>query len=286
MKNSYVCKIRFQLQVEPIKRTSLLSKYRSLPQACTLIVREEGLAALWKGIIPGQALSAVYGLAEFATFEFLNKTLFAWNLTSNPKDPLVYFLCGSVAGMVGTVVSQPLDVVRTRLVSQGRDKVYTSLMDSFRQIKRQEGYRGFYRGLLPGLLQIAPSSGLSFAFYSQCQILYRKWSGKRITESKSDAMESLFCGCIAGAASKSIVHPLDVLKKRLQVQGFEQGRKGFGLFLFASGIVHLIRETYRLEGLHGFLKGFSPALLKATSSTGFTFFFYEQFLRGFSQLLV
>ena len=42
-----VLKIRFQLQIEPIKRNATTSKYRNVGQAFRLIVREEGISALW-----------------------------------------------------------------------------------------------------------------------------------------------------------------------------------------------------------------------------------------------
>lgn len=49
-----VLKIRFQLQVEPIAKDSPTSKYRGFWQAGATIVREEGLASLWKGHVPAQ----------------------------------------------------------------------------------------------------------------------------------------------------------------------------------------------------------------------------------------
>lgn len=42
-----VCKIRFQLQIEPIRRGELTSKYQGLSQAFGLIIKEEGISALW-----------------------------------------------------------------------------------------------------------------------------------------------------------------------------------------------------------------------------------------------
>ena len=57
-----VLKIRFQLQVEPIKRGSANSKYRSIFQTFSVIIKEESLRALWKGHISGQVLSGLYGM--------------------------------------------------------------------------------------------------------------------------------------------------------------------------------------------------------------------------------
>ena len=38
----------------------------------------------------------------------------------------------------------------------------------------------------------------------------------------------MLSGVLAGLAAKTAVYPLDVAKKRLQVQGFQQHRHGFG----------------------------------------------------------
>ena len=44
-------------------------------------------------------------------------------MTDNPKSGLAYFICGGLAGMTATCAAQPLDVMRTRFVGQGTQKV-------------------------------------------------------------------------------------------------------------------------------------------------------------------
>ena len=56
-----VLKIRFQLQIEPISKASANSKYRTVTQTFSCIVREESLYALWKGHVSAQILSGIYG---------------------------------------------------------------------------------------------------------------------------------------------------------------------------------------------------------------------------------
>ncbi|OQV12197.1 Mitochondrial thiamine pyrophosphate carrier [Hypsibius exemplaris] len=280
-----VIKIRFQLQVEPITRGATSSKYRNVAQAFQTIVREEGILALWKGTVSGQALSVVYGLVEFGTFEALQRKLGSLQLTDNPRSPMSYFLCGSVAGMTATLAAHPLDVIRTRFVGQGKRKVYSSIVQSIYLIQRREGFRGFYRGLLPALLQTAPTSGFIFALYLHFQTMYRNLSGTSTTQAHSSPVESLVSGFVAGAAAKTLVHPLDVAKKRLQVQGFQEGRQLFGRFVYVDGFLHAMKEIYRHEGAGGFFKGYTPSMLKAAATTGYTFFFYERILRYLSNPL-
>ena len=89
-------------------------------------------------------------------------------------------------------------------------------------------------------------------------------------------LESLLCGSGAGLCAKAAVYPLDVVKKRLQIQGFEHGRVGFGQTPGYQGFIHCMRKVGSEEGLRGLYKGLNPSLLKAVTSTGLHFFFYEQ----------
>lgn len=92
-----VLKIRFQLQVEPISNQPT-SKYQSIFQAVGVIIREEGVKAFWKGHIPAQWLSVLYGIAQFWSFEVLTKQASKFNV-SPLVTPVVNFTCGSIAGM-------------------------------------------------------------------------------------------------------------------------------------------------------------------------------------------
>lgn len=49
---------------------------------------------------------------------------------------------------------------------------------------------------------------------------------------------SLVCGSLAGIGAKMFVYPLDVARKRLQIQGFQYGRIGFGK-VYNSGTCYL-----------------------------------------------
>ena len=78
-----------------------------------------------------------------------------------------------------------------------------------------EGKLSLYRGLLPTLIQIGPYDGCQFAFYKfLINVFDRNELGKSL------GVRSLLCGAVAGAAAKTLVYPLDLGKKRMQVHGF------------------------------------------------------------------
>ncbi|XP_011311047.1 mitochondrial thiamine pyrophosphate carrier [Fopius arisanus] len=268
-----VIKIRFQLQVEPISHDHP-SKYRSILQATRTIIKEEGIFSLWKGHAPAQLLSIAYGTAQFYTYNKIMEVSRNFVAPDHWQNS-VHFVAGATAGCIGTIVSFPFDTVRTRLVAQAHHQpVYKGFTSVYSLILRTESLRGFYRGLSPTLIQIAPHTGLQFVFYDLLTDIY-----KSITEgSSTTVINSLIAGSVAGLLSKTAVYPLDLARKRLQIQGFEHGRVGFGSFFSCHGLLDCLMKTAKTEGLRALFKGLLPSQLKAAATTALHFTFYEQAL--------
>lgn len=89
--------------------------YKSLLHAVIKISRDEGVHALWKGHVPAQWLSAIYGAGQFATYEMFTKM---WE-----KNSFAHFGGGAASGVFAVLISFPFDVIRTRLVAQGETRV-------------------------------------------------------------------------------------------------------------------------------------------------------------------
>ncbi|KAJ8947170.1 hypothetical protein NQ314_008671 [Rhamnusium bicolor] len=285
-----VLKIRFQLQVEPISHQAI-SKYRSIFQACSVILREEGVKAFWKGHVPAQWLSVTYGIAQFWTFEVLSKQMHKLNLSTN-VSPIVNFSCGSIAaastqiesddsetdirfletGCTATLVSFPFDVVRTRLVAQSeQQKIYKGILHASQDICKKEGPIVLFRGLWPTVVQIGPHAGAQFMCYKIFDDLYKMLEKSRETT----LLGSLVAGSLAGLCAKTFIYPFDLAKKRMQIQGFEEGRKTFGQHFQCKGLNDCLVQIYRMEGIPGFFKGLAPSLIKAVFTTALHFSSYE-----------
>ncbi|CAG9831538.1 unnamed protein product [Diabrotica balteata] len=265
-----VLKIRFQLQVEPIS-TVAVSKYKSIPQAVALILREEGLKAFWKGHIPAQWLSITYGMVQFSTFELLVKKAKSLDFEKN-YSYLINFMSGAVAGSTATLLSFPFDVIRTRLVAQSEQKmIYKGIIHSCQVILKNEKPITLFRGLLPTLFQITPHAGVQFMTYK----LFNDMYSLLFNQNEVTLSNSVVSGSLAGLCAKTAIYPLDLVKKRMQIQGFEEGREIFGKVFKCKGMVDALGNVYRDEGAAGFFKGLSPSLLKACVSSALYFGTYE-----------
>lgn len=287
-----VLKIRFQLQIEPISKGSSISKYRSLPQTFSCIIKEESVTALWKGHVSGQILSAIYGVVYFSSYDLFTKVSYDWLMSHDEYvsqseviahwKPVVNFTCGSLSGFCSTVLSHPFDVVRTRMVSQSEPKTYLSTKHAFQSMIKFEKLPGLYRGFVPTISQIMPFSGAQFASYTFFKELWsRKLEHDYVDIHFMDNHDlkinnSFICGAMSGTVAKLITYPLDLIKKRLQIKGFEHARGStYGHTPYYQSMSHCIMQTFRNENFFAFYKGLVPSLLKATITTALNFWLYE-----------
>ncbi|KAI0482362.1 mitochondrial carrier domain-containing protein, partial [Xylariaceae sp. FL0804] len=181
-----VVKIRLQLQShslsDPLSHAALhpgSPVYKGTLRTLRHIVRHEGVTGLWKGNVPAELMYVSYAAVQFTTYR--SATVLLRRLSGSDSDSdsgpgegrrriLVpraaeSFLSGAAAGATATAATYPLDLLRTRFAAQGNDRVYVSLRRAVVEIGRDEGVRGFFRGLAPALAQIVPFMGVFFAVY-------------------------------------------------------------------------------------------------------------------------
>lgn len=263
-------KVRLQLQLEPIKKNSG-AKYTSTIQTFFLILREEGIRGLWKGHVPAQVLSIIYGFGQFAAYDQFNRNLRQFKFFDKHSD-IRHIVCGGLGGSCGMIISTPFDVIRTRLIAQDTNKGYKGMFQAFNDIARYEGMRGLFRGLTPSIAQIGPLAAIQFGSYN----FMIESSNKILQQERASRYIILLCGLSSGIIAKSLIYPLDLTKKRLQIQQFQENRQTFGKNIMTSGMFDCLIQTATKEGLLGLYKGLTPSIVKAGAMSALYFFFYEE----------
>lgn len=270
-----VVKIRLQLQThslsDPLFALREAPAYRGAIATLKHIVKHEGITALWKGNVPAELMYVCYGAVQFVTYRsttvFL-QTAFPGHLPDSAES----FVAGAASGAAATSLTYPLDLLRTRFAAQGRHRVYSSLRGAIWDIKRHEGYRGFFRGIGPGLGQIVPFMGIFFAAYESLRV---SLDGLHMPWGSGDAT----AGMMASILAKTVVFPLDLVRKRIQVQGPTRGHYVYDNIPEYSTAFRAIRAILRQEGFWGLYKGLPISLIKAAPASAVTLWTYEQSLQ-------
>lgn len=120
---------------------------------------------------------SVIGVSPFigvkmATFDILKHQYLPPR--DDPKFLAVNLLIGAIAGSVALLLTYPADLVRRRiqLLAFG-EAPYKGIADCVGLLYRTEGIRGFYTGMLPSLLKMAPAMAVVFAVNEQL----KNWVG-------------------------------------------------------------------------------------------------------------
>uniref|UniRef100_A0A7I4Z7F5 Mitochondrial 2-oxodicarboxylate carrier n=1 Tax=Haemonchus contortus TaxID=6289 RepID=A0A7I4Z7F5_HAECO len=161
------------------------------------------------------------------------------------KDGVRQFTAGGSAGLVEVCLMHPLDLIKTRLQVAQHDR---GMMDCVRKTFRNEGFLGFYKGILPPILAETPKRATKFFTFEQ----YKKiFSHPSVSPAISLSMAGLFCGFTEAI----VICPFEVVKVRLQSE------RGVSLMQQKSTAA-VAREIIKTDGLglNGLYRGLSATL--------------------------
>ncbi|KAF7544593.1 hypothetical protein G7Z17_g9828 [Cylindrodendrum hubeiense] len=132
-------------------------------------------------------------------------------------------VAGGMAGCAAKTVVAPLD--RVKILFQARNPIFAKYAGSWvgvatamKDIYRQDGMLGLYRGHSATLLRIFPYAGIKFLAYEQIRavIIPRR--------SHETPMRRLLSGSLAGVTSVFFTYPLEVIRVRLAFETKREGR--------------------------------------------------------------
>ncbi|CRG91762.1 Mitochondrial thiamine pyrophosphate carrier 1 [Talaromyces islandicus] len=271
-----VVKIRLQLQIhslsDPVSHHGIKGPvYKGTLSTMKAIVREEGITSLWKGNISAELLYVCYGGAQFTAYRTTTQAL--QQLPHRLPQSVESFVAGAVAGGLATACTYPLDLLRTRFAAQGKERIYTSILSSIRDISRHEGSRGFFRGCSAAVSQIVPYMGLFFTTYEGLRPLLTQMDSLPFGSGDAAA------GVIASVIAKTGVFPLDLVRKRLQVQGPHRSRYVHTNIPEYRGVLSTMSVILRTQGVRGLYRGLTVSLIKAAPASAVTMWTYEHVLK-------
>jgi len=136
--------------------------YSSTAHALISILRTEGLRGLTRGLGPTLVRDVPFSGLYLMFYEQL-KTWVPEEVSRTQSSAAVHFSCGLMAGLLASLVTQPADVVKTRLqLSSGSG---LRLSGAVLQIYSDRGLGGFTTGLVPRSLRRTLMAALAWTVY-------------------------------------------------------------------------------------------------------------------------
>ncbi|ATY63035.1 mitochondrial carrier RIM2 [Cordyceps militaris] len=259
-------------------------------QILRTVQRTEGTKALFKGlgpnlvgVVPARAINFyVYGNGKRILAE-------RWN--DGQEAPWVHMLAAGAAGIATSTATNPIWMIKTRMqldknVSQragaGAEvhRRYRNSYDCVRQIVREEGVRGLYKGMSASYLGVAEST-LQWVLYEQFKAylarreLHLERSGRERTGwDRAVAWTGNFGAAgVAKFVAAVLAYPHEVARTRLRQAPVADGRLKY------TGLIQCFRLVWKEEGLMGLYGGLTPHLLRTVPSAAIMFAMYEGILR-------
>lgn len=160
--------------------------YKSTLDAARQMYTSEGLASFYSGLTPA-LLGLTHVAVQFPTYEFLKKTFTGQAMGESPAAGQDAHWSGILSASIlskvlASTATYPHEVIRTRLQTQRRPVAqataqaggvkapsfqpkYKGIVNTFRTILHEEGWRAFYAGLGANMTRAVPAATVTMLTY-------------------------------------------------------------------------------------------------------------------------
>ncbi|XP_053299066.1 mitochondrial thiamine pyrophosphate carrier [Pleuronectes platessa] len=190
------CSATVVCQPLDILRTRLAAQgepkvYRNMRHAVSTMCRSEGVLTFYRGLSPTLMAVFPYAGLQFFFYNVFKNLLAPPAKSGKSGGSLTSLVSGSGAGMISKAITYPFDLFKKRLqvggfeaarLHFGQVRSYSGLVDCMVQIAKEEGVRGFFKGLSPSLVKAALSTGFTFFWYELFLNVMRDLRRRRRTD--------------------------------------------------------------------------------------------------------
>ena len=250
-------------------------KYNGLLDCGKVMVRDEGVKSLYKGLTPGIQRQLAYCSLRVALFENFTEMIAGDGKNAPKKDLniLQKLAVGLSSGGLAILVANPTDVVKIRF--QGDKNIenprYKNTSAAYRTILAEEGIKGFWTGWGPNVVRNAVINASEMISYTEI----KKFALNKELMHEGVALH-LTAGFLAGFCAGCCGSPVDVMKTRIM-----NAKKGTGEAY--KNVLDCFVKILTNEGPLAFYKGFAPNVLRIGTWNMFMFFAYEGIKKAYKR---
>jgi dicarboxylate transporter 10 len=211
------------------------------------IVRNDGILGLYTGLSASLLRQLTYSTARFGIYEDLKSR---YTTPGHEPSPLLLTAMAASSGFVGGIAGNFADVVNVRMQHDAslpiaEQRQYKHAVDGVIRMAREEGAMSWLRGWLPNSSRAAAMTASQLASYDTFKRMLLEWTplGDTLTTHFSASF-------LAGLVAATVTSPIDVIKTRVMSSANKQG------------IMGMIGDIYRAEGIMWMFKGWLPSFLR------------------------
>ncbi|KAJ3056795.1 Mitochondrial carrier protein ymc2 [Rhizophlyctis rosea] len=248
-------------------------QYSGLSDCVKKTIKNEGFAGFYKGTLtPLIGVGACVSI-QFAALEYVKRLFASRNRANGHADPNYLshgqlFLAGASSGIANSVVSGPVEGIRSRLqVQSGPNAQYSGPWDLVKQATKQCGFGAVYKGQAITMCRESLGYGMYFSSYEWLMQRTMQMEGKR--RDQVEMWKQCLFGAMAGYSLWIAAYPVDVVKSKIQTDHFDPAKSRY------KSILDCVRKTFARDGIAGFYRGFWVCMLRAGPVNAATFVAYE-----------
>ncbi|BFZ53887.1 hypothetical protein PYCC9005_000918 [Savitreella phatthalungensis] len=269
-----VSEILTMYPLDVVKTRSQLSvgKGEGMVSALRSIVKQEGFATLYRGIVPPIFMEAPKRATKFAANDkwgaFYKRTFGV-----DKAGQGLSILTGATAGATESFVVVPFELVKIRLQDKKSAHLYSGTTDCLRKIVAKEGPLALYNGLEATMWRHVTWNAGYFGVIFQVRAQLPKPQTK-----KAELLNNLVAGSIGGTVGTILNTPFDVVKSRIQNAPRIPGQVPKYNWALSS-----LAVVAREEGVGALYKGFVPKVLRLGPGGGILLAVYTVLMEIFAK---
>lgn len=136
-------------------------------------------------------------------------------------DAAKNFMAGGVSAGVSKTIVAPIERVKMLIqtqdsipdIKEGRMPRYTGIGNCFMRVSKEQGMASLWRGNLANVIRYFPTQAFNFTFKDTFRKMFPKYDQNK--EFGKFFLANVASGGLAGAASLTVVYPLDFARTRL-----------------------------------------------------------------------
>lgn len=119
------------------------------------VAAEDGFRTLFAGVSMTATRGLLITMGQVAVYDQTKQMLIASGYFGDTTP--THLMSSVIAGTVATIVTQPFDVMKTRLMN-AKPGQYPSVLHCARDVVASNGMGGFYKGFIPAWIRLSPQT--------------------------------------------------------------------------------------------------------------------------------